>query len=138
MYSNDGDVNGITTVNLVKEASFIEGNYRLRQYGRGGGIATYDAKNGTSFPLSVDFVDADSSFDSNNGKAGVSVHWALENTYDYYFNDLGRDSFDDNGRKMIAYVHFADEFFNAFWDGSRMIFGDGISNNTPLVSIDIV
>ncbi|MCH7722215.1 MAG: M4 family metallopeptidase [Bacteroidetes bacterium] len=138
LYSNDGDVNGITTVNLVKEASFIEGNYRLRQYGRGGGIATYDAKNGTSFPLSVDFVDADSSFDSNNGKAGVSVHWALENTYDYYFNDLGRDSFDDNGRKMIAYVHFADEFFNAFWDGSRMIFGDGISNNTPLVSIDIV
>jgi len=138
LYSNDGDVNGMTTVNLVAEASFIEGNYRLRQYGRGGGIATYDAKHGTIYALSVDFVDADSSFDSENGIAGVSVHWGLENTYDYWFNIHGRNSFDDNGGKMIAYAHYANNFFNAQWDGSRMRFGDGTSNNTPLVSIDIV
>ena len=138
LYSNYGDVNGTTSINLVEEASYIEGNYRLRQYGRGGGIATYDAQHGTSYPLSFDFVDPDSSFDSENGKAGVSVHWALENTYDYYFNILGRNSFDDNGGKMIAYAHYDNNWFNAQWDGSRMRFGDGTSNNTPLVSIDIV
>jgi Zn-dependent metalloprotease len=139
LYSNDGDVNGITTVNLAGEGvTFIPGNYRLRQYGRGGGIATYDAKHGTSFPLSVDFVDPDSSFDSENGKAGVSVHWGLENSYDYYFNIHGRNSFDDNGGRMIAYAHWDNNWFNAQWTGSRMRFGDGTSNNTPLVSIDIV
>ncbi len=138
LYSNNGDVNGMTHVNLVTEATFIPGNYRLRQYGRGGGIATYDAMHGTSYQLSVDFVDPDSSFDSENGKAGVSVHWGLENTYDYYFNSHGRNSFDDNGGKMIAYAHYDNNWFNAQWDGSRMRFGDGTSNNTPLVSIDIV
>jgi len=138
LYSNDGDVNGMTTVNLFKEASFIEGNYRLRQYGRGGGIVTYDAKNGTSLPLSVDFVDADSSFDSENGKVGVSVHWALENAYDYWFNIHGRNSLDDIGGRIIAYAHWGNSFSNAYWDGSRMAFGDGTLNNIPWVSIDMV
>lgn len=139
LYSNDGDVNGITSVKILgKEVTFIEGNYRLRQYGRGDGIVTYDAKNGILYYLSEDFVDADSSFDSENGKAGVSVHWALENAYDYYFNTFGRNSFDDNGGKMIAYAHYDNNYFNAFWNGTFMAFGDGNSNNTPLVSIDIV
>jgi len=138
LYSNDGVATGVTESSLVKEASYIEGNYRLRQYSRGGGIATYDAKHGISYALSTDFVDADSSFDSENSKAGVSVHWALENTYDYFLNTLNRNSFDDNGSKFIAYAHYDDNWFNAQWDGSRLRFGDGDANSTPLVSIDIV
>ena len=138
LYSNDGTTTGISKINLVEEASLIAGNYRLRQYGRGGGIATYDAKHGLSYPLSTDFVDSDSIFSSSNSMAGVSVHWALQNTYDYYLNVLGRNSFDDNGGKMIAYAHYDDQWFNAQWDGSRMRFGDGTSNAIPLVSIDVV
>ncbi|OGU57758.1 MAG: hypothetical protein A2455_08985 [Ignavibacteria bacterium RIFOXYC2_FULL_35_16] len=138
LYSNNGVASGVTLVNLVKEAAFIEGNYRLRQYGRGGGIATYDAKYGTSYFLSTDFVDDDTNFDSNYGKVGVSVHWALEHTYDYFLNVLNRNSFDDNAGKLIAYAHYDSAWFNASWDGSRMRFGDGTSNGTPLVSIDIV
>ena len=138
LYTNDGIASGITPINLVKEAIIIPGNYRLRQYNRGGGIATYDAKNGSSFSLSVDFVDPDSNFDSNNSMVGVSVHWGLENTYDYFLNTFGRNSFDDNGGKMIAYAHFDDQWFNASWDGTRMRFGDGTSNSTPLVSLDVV
>ena len=138
LYSNDGNVNGITAVNLVKEVAYIEGNYRLRQYGRGGGIATYDAKHGTFIPLSVDFVDDDTNFNLSNSTAGVSVHWALENAYDFYLNNLNRNSFDDNGGKMIAYAHYDDGLLNASWDGVRMKFGDGTLNNNPVVSIDIV
>lgn len=138
LYTNDGNVIGMTKINLVKESAFIPGNYRLRQYGRGNGIATYDAKNSTSYSLSTDFVDVDSSFDSNNSMVGVSVLWGLENTYDYYLNTFGRNSFDDNGGRMISYAHFDDQWFNASWDGTRMVFGDGTSNSTPLVSLDIV
>lgn len=138
LYSNNGVLSGVTTVNLVKEVAFIQGNYRLRQYGRGGGIATYDAKHGTAYLSSTDFVDNDTNFDSNNSKAGVSVHWALEHAYDYYLNVLNRNSFDDNGGKLIAYAHYDSAWFNAQWDGSRMRFGDGTGNTIPLVSIDIV
>ena len=88
--------------------------------------------------LATDFVDDDTNFDSNNSKAGVSVHWALEHTYDYFLNVLNRNSFDDNGAKLIAYAHYDNAWFNAQWDGSRMRFGDGTGNNVPLVSIDIV
>src|SRR4030066_1643468 len=138
LYSNNGVSSGVTAVNLVSEAAFIEGNYRLRQYSRGDGIATYDAKHGISYSLSTDFVDNDTKFESNKGKAGVSVHWALEHAYDYYLNVLNRYSFDDNGGKLIAYVHYDSAWFNASWDGPRLKFGDGTANNTPLVSIDIV
>lgn len=138
LYTNFGTASGVTASNLVKEATYIPGNYRLRQYGRGGGIATYDSKNGNSFPLSTDFVDEDTNFNSANAAAGVSVHWALEKTYDYYLSAFNRNSVDNNGAKLIGYAHFSDQWFNAQWDGTRMSFGDGTNNSNPLVSIDIV
>lgn len=52
-------------------------------------------------------------------------------TYDFYFNEHGRDSIDDAGMTMSAttrYCHpsYPCPFANAFWDGvSRMYFGDG-------------
>ena len=138
LYTNDGVANGVTAKNLGKEVTFIEGNYRLREYGRGGGISTYDAKNGGSTSSSTDFVDNDTNFDSNNARVGVSVHWGLEKTYDYYLNTFNRNSFDDKGGKFIAYAHYADQWDNATWDGSRMRFGDGPANSIPLVSIDII
>jgi hypothetical protein len=83
-------------------------------------------------------VDPDSSFDTANSQAGVSLHWGLENTYDYFLNVLGRDSYDNNGARLVAYAHWSDNWFNAQWLGSWMRFGDGTSNSIPLVSIDIV
>lgn len=37
----------------------------------------------------------------------------------------GRDSIDDAWLPLDATVHYGDEYDNAFWDGSRMVFGDG-------------
>ncbi|KZX20044.1 Protease PrtS precursor [Rathayibacter tanaceti] len=37
----------------------------------------------------------------------------------------GRDSIDDAWLPLNATVHFGDDYDNAFWDGSRMVFGDG-------------
>ncbi|RUR01097.1 M4 family metallopeptidase [Labedella endophytica] len=36
-----------------------------------------------------------------------------------------RDSIDDAGLPLEATVHFGEAYDNAFWDGSRMVFGDG-------------
>ncbi|SDQ13037.1 M4 family metallopeptidase [Quadrisphaera sp. DSM 44207] len=36
-----------------------------------------------------------------------------------------RDSLDDAGRPLPATVHYGQRYDNAFWDGERMVFGDG-------------
>lgn len=37
----------------------------------------------------------------------------------------GRDAIDGAGGALEATVHFGDRYDNAFWDGERMVFGDG-------------
>ncbi|MEM4204720.1 MAG: M4 family metallopeptidase [Candidatus Methanomethylicaceae archaeon] len=54
----------------------------------------------------------------------------LLDTYDFYWNNLGRDSIDGTGMLMEAHVDYRDPYtsnnwyFNARWDGSKMVFGD--------------
>ncbi|WP_430646195.1 M4 family metallopeptidase [Agromyces sp. GXS1127] len=50
---------------------------------------------------------------------GLGEVWALfERVY-------GRDAIDGAGSPLEATVHFGDRYDNAFWDGERMVFGDG-------------
>lgn len=49
----------------------------------------------------------------------------LGSTRDFYKTVLGRNSIDDSGMRLDAYVHFGEGYDNAFWDGQRMVFGDG-------------
>ena len=43
----------------------------------------------------------------------------------YYQDVLGRNSIDNAGLNLIANVNFGVGFNNAFWDGVRMVFGNG-------------
>lgn len=49
----------------------------------------------------------------------------LGNTYDFYFQNHQRDAIDGRGAPMHATVNFGINFFNAFWDGTDMVFGLG-------------
>ncbi|MBI5951709.1 MAG: M4 family metallopeptidase [Chloroflexi bacterium] len=59
------------------------------------------------------------------------------NTYDFYWNVNGRDSIDDNGMRMKSVVRYGGEFqydinddnwfYNAYWDGAKMVYGDWIA-----------
>ena len=49
----------------------------------------------------------------------------LGDTYRFYWEVLGRDSIDDTGMALLGEVHFGVDYDNAFWDGERMMFGDG-------------
>ena len=43
-----------------------------------------------------------------------------------FFNELfERDSIDDAGMPLRGVVHYGEQYPNAFWDGRRMVFGDG-------------
>ncbi len=138
LFSNNGVQAGLNAKNLVQPPPFIAGTYRLRETSRGGGIQTFDMKHSTNLSNRVDFVSEDSVFNSENSKVGVSVHWGVEQTYDYYFQSFSRNSFDDAGGIVRSYAHFDNSWFNAQWDGANLRFGDGTSNSSPLVTIDIV
>jgi vibriolysin len=53
----------------------------------------------------------------------------LGTTYDTYKVLFNRDSFDNAGAKLISSVHYSNNYVNAFWDGTQMVYGDGDNVN---------
>src|SRR3954447_17177687 len=49
----------------------------------------------------------------------------LGETWDFWLRAFSRDSIDDENMPMRGIVHYGEEYPNAFWDGRRMVFGDG-------------
>ncbi len=115
--------------------------YRLRETGRGNGIETYNMQKGTSYGAAVDFTDGDNywnNFNTNKDEVATDAHWGTEMTYDYYYTKFNRNSIDNLGFKLRSYVHYDDNYVNAFWDGQRMTYGDGNGTSIgPLTAIDI-
>ncbi|MFH8802323.1 M4 family metallopeptidase [Streptomyces sp. NPDC017936] len=61
-------------------------------------------------------------------------------TFDFYREAYGRHSIDDGNLGLDATVHYRRRFNNAFWDGERMVFGDGDGRvfNDFTISVDVV
>jgi Zn-dependent metalloprotease len=102
------------------------GGYRLRESQRGLGIETYKLNNTTNYSLATDVVNATVTWTTAGiDSTAIGAHWATEKTYDYFFNVHNRNSIDNNGYKLISYVHYGNNFGNAFWNGQFMTYGDG-------------
>jgi Zn-dependent metalloprotease len=46
-------------------------------------------------------------------------------TFDFLYDAFGRNSLDGAGGPLLATVHYGEDYDNAFWNGERMVFGDG-------------
>lgn len=120
--------------------------YRLRETGRGNGIETYNLQLGTNYGAAVDFTNATTTWtgtNANKDEVARDAHWGAEKTWDYYYNIHGRNSVDNAGLKLLGYVHanlvgmgYTDNV-NAFWDGTRMTYGDGDATYNPLTTLDV-
>lgn len=122
-------------------ADSFAGQFRLRDGSRGLGIRTFDLNNAYGYGGAVDFYDDDNNWDNVNPEqdeyAG-DAHWGTERCYDYFNDEHGRNSIDGAGFQLNSYVHYGVDYVNAYWDGSRMTYGDGNgAPYTPLTSIDI-
>ncbi|TFD74300.1 M4 family peptidase [Cryobacterium sp. Sr8] len=53
------------------------------------------------------------------------AHDGLGETHTLFWTRFARDSIDDRGMPLEASVHYGRKYDNAFWDGERMVFGDG-------------
>ena len=75
------------------------------------------------------------------GDAAVDEAYdGLGATHDFFWDVFDRDSIDDDGLPLNATVHFGDAYNNAFWDGTRMVFGDGDGQlfNRFTIALDII
>lgn len=76
---------------------------------------------------------------ANSESAGVDAHYGMMKTWDYFKFVHGRLGIDGAGYKMVANVHYGTNYNNAFWNGTRVTFGDGNGTTfSPLVSLDVV
>ena len=116
------------------------GGYRLREAGRGNGIRTFNLLKGTNYGTAADFTSASTTWNltnANKDQYALDAHFGGEKTYDFYWNSFGRNSIDNAGFQLNMYVHYSTNYVNAFWDGTKMTFGDGNTSYSPLTSLDI-
>ncbi len=113
----------------------ISGSFKLRDNTRGDGINTFNSSRQPLYYY-TDFTDADNNWtaaefnNANKDNAALDAHWGAEQTYDYWLNIHGRNSYDNAGASINSWVHFDDVagglgYNNAFWNGSVMTYGDG-------------
>ncbi|HEX3131826.1 MAG TPA: M4 family metallopeptidase [Thermoanaerobaculia bacterium] len=67
--------------------------------------------------------------DTGNADVDAAYRYAGD-TYDYFYTQHGRDSFDGAGAGLLSTVDYCPSaascpYLNAFWNGTRMVYGDG-------------
>ena len=95
------------------------------------------ANNKESFPGTI--VRTEGSKPSGD-KEVDEAYDGLGDTYDFFWQVFNRNSIDDEGLPLSGIVHFGEDYSNAFWDGQRMVFGDGDMNlfNRFTASLDVI
>jgi Zn-dependent metalloprotease len=97
----------------------------------------YDAHSGTSLPGTL---VRDEGAAATGDAAVDEAYDGLGATFDFYWDEYGRNSIDDEGLALIASVHYDHAYDNAFWNGQQMVFGDGDGQlfNRFTTSLDVI
>jgi Zn-dependent metalloprotease len=106
----------IDRINMVQDAMFRR---------------AYDGKNlprvPDNYPNGAYWLEGDR-FPTNSQEANNMII-ASKETYDYFFNNYGRDSFDGKGAKMDAIFDRGYSCPNASWNGTFISFCPGLTND---------
>jgi Zn-dependent metalloprotease len=77
--------------------------------------------------------------DPDSGDDAVNeAYEGLGDTYAFYWDQFKRDSIDDQGLPLHGWVHYGQDYDNAFWDGEEMVFGDGKMFDRFTKSLDVI
>src|SRR5919108_1433965 len=97
----------------------------------------YDAHNIETLPGDVVRVEG---APATGNPAVDEAYEGLGATYDFFWEAYDRNSIDDEGLPLDATVHYGQQYDNAFWDGRRMVFGDGDGEifNRFTVAVDVI
>jgi Zn-dependent metalloprotease len=87
----------------------------------------YNANHTLNFPGTLELEEDDGNYPTNDTDINQAYDY-LGDTYDYFFDSFGRDSYNDAGAPLAATVHYGLNWGNAGWlprPFNHMIFGDG-------------
>jgi len=99
----------------------------------------YDANHSDADPGTLVLTESQTSTNIQDAKFAFGY---FKNTYDFYFNEHGRDAIDSVGSTISATVRYCDgscPLQNAFWDGDlqRMYFGAGYASADDVVGHEL-
>ena len=110
------------------------------------GTFTYSGGTTTAYRIS----DTDDVWSGTDQRIVVDAHFGASMVYDYFKNVHGRSGIDGAGGPhaytaasggaglISSIVRYSSAYNNAFWDGTKMTYGDGDGTTfAPLVSLDI-
>jgi Zn-dependent metalloprotease len=84
--------------------------------------AVHSANNGTSLPGTLRRSEGGAA----SGDAHVDGNYTkLGGTYNCYFTNFGRDSYNAAGAQLKSTVHYSSNYVNAYWNSTQMVYGDG-------------
>jgi Zn-dependent metalloprotease len=92
----------------------------------GGLRKTYTANHGKSLPGQLLCTESKVSCTNGNNSDADNAHAYAAETWNFYHDHHGRDSIDNQGMTVISTVQYDVNFQNAFWDGTQMVYGDGM------------
>jgi len=111
--------------------------FQLRDLSRGDGIETIN------YGTSAVYTDSDNDWNNINvsmDEFAIDAHFGAEATYDFYYDEFGRSSYDNAGGFIRSYVNDPMVGVNAYWDGTlnEMHYGNGDQNYFPVISLEVV
>ncbi|WP_406194973.1 M4 family metallopeptidase [Kitasatospora sp. NBC_01560] len=134
---------------VVNTARLADGTYQLTDLTRAATVTTYDAAGRDSYEfdggMPADIVPVRSpgpAFPATTGTSGATdAHLNAGIVYDFYRDRLGREGLDGKAGPIVSVVNVTDggrPFPNAFWDGSKMVYGDSGPKYRPFsVMLDV-
>jgi Zn-dependent metalloprotease len=140
--------NGTVPLSVTKSGS----TYQLKNDGVRGNTYTTDMNNtedstlcqvfGSGCKTGTQVTSASTTFgngsNSNRATAAADAQYGSNETWDYYKATFARNGIFGTGKGSYNRVHYGKNYVNAFWDGTKMTYGDGDGTNYgPLVSLDV-
>ncbi len=102
-------------------------SFRLRDYTKGNGIIT---RHGEVNKRGQDYYSTSANWTLQSfNQAALDAHYGVSQTWLFYTNVFGRNSYDDKGTALYSYVNDQSYVNNAFWDGSTMNFNKRSTGN---------
>ncbi|MCB8095320.1 peptidase M4 family protein [Staphylococcus aureus] len=106
----------------------IDGGFSLEDLTHQGKLSAYNFNDQTGQATLI--TNEDENFVKDDQRAGVDANYYAKQTYDYYKNTFGRESYDNHGSPIVSLTHVnhyggQDNRNNAAWIGDKMIYGDG-------------
>ncbi|MCW2736608.1 M4 family metallopeptidase [Nocardioides sp.] len=147
----DGQGQTLYSGTVPLQVSGSGSSYTLKDATRGGTYTT-DLNNKTDSVLcqlfgsgcatGTTFTSTTTTFgngtNADRATAGADAQYGSNVTWDYFKAVHGRNGIWNDGRGSFNRVHYGSGYVNAFWDGTKMTYGDGDGTDFgPLVSLDV-